>query len=508
MNIKSKIDNSHNKINIFKYNAMVFFILLLSTVIRFCYLTNRYFWCDEASSILTSRYEVPLLLYHASFDVHPPLYYLLLHYWIDIFNDSIFSARSLSVLFGVITVALVIKLTRCIINERAALLAGWLISIMPVAVRYSQEARMYALMGMLTIAAALALVMWLKNPTNKRYLCIYTLLMVLSFYTHYFTIFALVAHWLTLVILSIKQSTTIRYLSQPIWWLANLIIIIAYLPWLMVLINLLSHISELRVGGDVGWIPNVTWRDLPAMYWRFITGSNGLHYPSFIHWAFPVFLISMAFLFQYNLCHSRILVLCNLTAPIILVFLISWFMPLFIDRYLFFASINIPVILASLITQCRIKRLRISFLLGLTIIFGFGVYNEYPKDKDRFMPLVDYIDVNYQPNDVVVVDSMFNYLSYVYYNKKDYQVMLYTGPNNNKIIGRPNEYGFGTFFHAQASKVYIDKLIKLNYPHRRVWLVSTSDVNQAFGHLPVGWRQFGAFTSGEFEVRVFLTNNS
>ncbi|CAI1044342.1 insertion element IS2 transposase InsD [Serratia entomophila] len=38
---------------------------------------------------MTSRYDLAALLYHASFDVHPPLYYLLLHGWMVLFGDSI-----------------------------------------------------------------------------------------------------------------------------------------------------------------------------------------------------------------------------------------------------------------------------------------------------------------------------------------------------------------------------------------------------------------------------------
>ena len=109
-------------------------------------------------------------------------------------------------------------------------------------------------MGMLAIAAAMVLAKWLKTPDNRRYLALYALLMTLSFYTHYFTIFTLIAHWLVLLALSCRREG-VRYIKQPAWWLANVAIGVAYIPWLLVLFNLLAHIAELRVGGDVGWIP-------------------------------------------------------------------------------------------------------------------------------------------------------------------------------------------------------------------------------------------------------------
>lgn len=145
-------------------------------------------------------------------------------------GDSIAAVRSLSLLFGILTVVLVIALTRWLANERTALLAGWFAALMPMAVHYSQETRMYALMGMLTLAAALALMMWIKTPTHNRYLVAYALLMTFSFYTHYFTLFALIAHWIAVTILSCQSHKTACYLKLPGWWFANLAIAVAYLP--------------------------------------------------------------------------------------------------------------------------------------------------------------------------------------------------------------------------------------------------------------------------------------
>ncbi|HCL2449167.1 TPA: glycosyltransferase family 39 protein, partial [Salmonella enterica subsp. enterica serovar Infantis] len=227
-----------------KYKYHVCLIVIFSVLIRLLFLTDRYLWCDEASSVLISRHSVDNQLFHAAFDVHPPLYYLLLHDWIILLGDSIAAVRSLSLLFGILTVVLVIALTRWLANERTALLAGWFAALMPMAVHYSQETRMYALMGMLTLAAALALMMWIKTPTHNRYLVAYALLMTFSFYTHYFTLFTLIAHWIAVTILSCQSHKTACYLKLPGWWFANLAIAVAYLPWLPVLFNLLTHLAQ------------------------------------------------------------------------------------------------------------------------------------------------------------------------------------------------------------------------------------------------------------------------
>ncbi|EBK6652311.1 hypothetical protein DQ500_15015 [Salmonella enterica] len=396
-----------------KYKYHVCLIVIFSVLIRLLFLTDRYLWCDEASSVLISRHSVDNLLFHAAFDVHPPLYYLLLHDWIILLGDSIAAVRSLSLLFGILTVVLVIALTRWLANERTALLAGWFAALMPMAV--------------------------------------------------------------------------------------------AYLPWLPVLFNLLTHLAQLRAGNDIGWIPPVTWRDLPAMYWHFFTGNNGQGFPSIILWlAVGSFIGTVGRIYLCNGEYERyqLILFCNLVIPVMLVFIISWWMPLFIDRYFFFSSLSIPPLLAVLLTRAKKAVCGFGFIL-FTLLFGYGSYHNNPEHIDEFKPLVNYINTRHQPNDAVVVSKMFDYLSYVYYNKRDYRAFLYTPPNAHGTSGRPNAYGFGSLFYAQADQTYIDTLTTLSKSHHRVWLISGGNFSQDYP-LPSEWQNIANFRSGRFQVQLFV----
>ncbi len=99
-----------------------------------------------------------------------------------------------------------------------------------------------------------------------------------------------------------------------------------------------------------------------------------------------------------------------------------------------------------------------------------------------------------------MVSNMFNYLSYVYYNKKGYRLIL-AGPT--RISGKPNAYGFGTFFHDRAAQTYVDKLSDLSRPspglagQRRV-SIRTSAVRRRDGSIPPPLK------SGGFESRLFV----
>ncbi len=91
--------------------------------------------------------------------------------------------------------ALGIWLTRQLSTRRAAVLAGVLLALLPTAVRYSQEVRMYSLLGVWLLGATLALVYWVRQPERTRYMAVYVLLMSAGFYTHYFAALCVLVHW-------------------------------------------------------------------------------------------------------------------------------------------------------------------------------------------------------------------------------------------------------------------------------------------------------------------------
>lgn len=83
-----------------------------------------------------------------------PLYYLLLHYWIELFGKSDAALRMLSVLFSVGTVGLMyVFARRHFLGDRGALLAALLVAVEPFFIAYSHQARTYSLAFFLTLLA-------------------------------------------------------------------------------------------------------------------------------------------------------------------------------------------------------------------------------------------------------------------------------------------------------------------------------------------------------------------
>src|SRR5689334_12882643 len=124
-------------------------LLLLAAGLRFYRIDAQSLWSDEGSSVAQALRDIPAIAANAALDIHPPFYYILLHYWIIPLGVSEVALRSLSALLGIALVALVFALGKVWWNERVGLIAAFLAAINPFLIDYAQEARMYTLMAVL-----------------------------------------------------------------------------------------------------------------------------------------------------------------------------------------------------------------------------------------------------------------------------------------------------------------------------------------------------------------------
>ncbi|AVO56554.1 glycosyltransferase family 39 protein [Pseudomonas chlororaphis] len=485
-------------------------ILLLAAATRFYDLTAAAIWGDEGSSLLLSRYGLSELWAHAAHDVHPPLYFMLLRGWIALFGDGIFAIRSFSAWPGIVCVGLGVWLVAQIASRRAAILAGFLLALLPTAVRYSQEVRMYALLGVWLLGATIALVYWVRQPRCQRYLVYYTLLMSAAFYTHYFTALCVLAHWAYLLLLRLQATPPSRAIGQPGWWLANAAIVMLFAPWLPGLVDLLQHIDQLKASGDVGWEPSVDFSSLPSMVWQLLTQDAGEARSPLLFAGLPLLVLSVVAMLAWrdrSPWRWHWLLVIYTLLPLLLVFAVSFVSPVFIERYLTAYALGLPLIFAiavdRLLVQARVLALAILLSFGGAEVVGLN-NNATVDANDQISLLVDYVNQRYVAGDRIVTSDLLWYLSYVYYNRTDAQPLLYTPPTPAGVSTRPNAYGFGTLIDQQADRIYLDRLSALPVGSGRVWLIGTADQPDEFAPLPAHWRKTGEFTAGGVTARLLL----
>jgi len=191
--------------------------------------TRSDLWLDEALTVnIAGRplHELPTYLRR---DGAPPLFYALLHVWMGVFGHSDVAVRALSGVIGVATIPLAWVAGRRLGGTRTAWAAMLLVATSPFAVRYDTEARMYALVALLTLLGFLALDRALCSPRAGNLVAVGAVAALLL-YSHYWSIYLL--------------GTTILWLAFQAWrgrpeWrrgarsalVATVIGCLAFLPW-------------------------------------------------------------------------------------------------------------------------------------------------------------------------------------------------------------------------------------------------------------------------------------
>ena len=138
-------------------------------LLRFASLGAQSLWYDEAVTV--SLVEKPLgamLRSLPSTETAPPFYYSVAWVWVRLFGSSDFALRSLSAAAGTITVPVVYAAARVLVSHRAGLITATLAMCSPLLVWYSQEARAYSLLVLLSSLSLLAFALAWRTPTPKR----------------------------------------------------------------------------------------------------------------------------------------------------------------------------------------------------------------------------------------------------------------------------------------------------------------------------------------------------
>lgn len=142
--------------------ALVAFACVGGVVLRF--LPRTGLWLDEALSVNIATLPVGDITGALRHDGHPPLFYFLLHYWTALFGDSDWSVRAMSGVFSVLTLPLMYlagarvgsrSATDPIDRHRTGLLVMAVGAVMPFAIRYGAEARMYSIASFLAVVGYL-----------------------------------------------------------------------------------------------------------------------------------------------------------------------------------------------------------------------------------------------------------------------------------------------------------------------------------------------------------------
>jgi mannosyltransferase len=409
-------------------------ILLLSLAARLYGIATESIWLDEATSLMLARMSVPALVQWTASDIHPPLYYILLHYWI-LLGQSEAALRGLSALAGVLNVWVIYGLGRTLFDRRTGLYAALLLALAPYHIWYAQEARMYAwVTTFASTSLLLALLAWRRG-------CwwvwgAYVLVTTAALYTHYYAVFGILIENLFFLYLWMRRRVHARLFWA--WVASQVAVFVLFLPWFPI------FLLPITVGGG-GWVaiglgrPSLSVLAQTAVL--YMVGTGRALYPALLRRAGYLLFVG-AFLFgllpqgfgarllrrrlapqgdvapqRYDENEAAAFCLVYLVLPLGLAWSASQvFKPMFSIRYMLPFMIPFILLVARGIRNLPWRALQAIALAALVVVMGFGIVAQVKlTDKPDWRTWSAQVIARSQPGDIVLFMPGWHARAFDYY---------------------------------------------------------------------------------------------
>ena len=171
--------------------AVVCGLTVLGAVVRFYSLGHQGLWFDESYTAELVRYAPGKMLgLIPQTESTPPLYYMVAWAWVRIFGYGATALRSLSAVAGVLVIPVAYGAASELVSRRAGLICAAFAACNPFLIWYSQEARSYESLVLLSGLALLGFARARRDPTPTA-VALWVVAAALAMATHYFATLAI-----------------------------------------------------------------------------------------------------------------------------------------------------------------------------------------------------------------------------------------------------------------------------------------------------------------------------
>ncbi|GIW62426.1 MAG: hypothetical protein KatS3mg090_0252 [Patescibacteria group bacterium] len=401
-------------------------------------------WRDEAFSVLLAKKNVGEIFYLSAKDFTPPLYYLVLKFWMIFFGDSELAVRSLSFILYLACIYMFFLILEALkLKGRILYILTFIFASFPSILYYAFEARPYIMLVLLSLIFYYSILVY-----DRRLNLISGFL---GIFTHYFFVFNIISQYLFCRF--VDKGKKHRPFLNNVFFL-----LVLFSPWLFFLIYIKSYIFH----SDFWVQPLTPYEYFESFFWvltgyikgwepKFgLTSITSLILNVFLAWAIFDLFKNYKKDKRKFVEKDGLLFFCWALIPVVFALSISVFKPSFVPRYLIF---TVPGLFLFLINRYQSKsKLFYSLLVFLLVLnmlflnhlinkrkkynwaFKLGMIKIYAQNK-KAIYLKDYKDypvfIYYMPefkNRIYLVsqskDSLPAYIGKVIYPEDKYRVSL------------------------------------------------------------------------------------
>lgn len=433
--------------------------VFVSLGIRSYSIEQKNLWFDEVYSWKISQGDIVQIVSETSGDIHPPLYYVILKWWISIFSDSIFSMRMLSVLSGVISVVFVYLIARLFLTDRLQIIFVLLMyAFSPLNIFYSQEVRMLNLNLFLCLIGVYCFFRFLEEPVLK-FALPYVLATILSLYTHYFAFLILLAE-VIIVLMNFFFRGKDRH-TVSMFTICFVVVNILYLPWYPTFFRQVAKGQPWRTMQSLPELGSSLFKFFNELFMSQYYGFEPVkvYYLANLTGMLLIVLLTY-FLFRlFNKSNfykdKKFYITLFFFIPLAIAILISSRQSIVFSRYL---SIIVPYFCITIVLfsfSFFKKKIAMAVMAALTLLNAYGAviyFNNDYKNND-YRRVISYVEKNFSESDKIIVEPHF--MGWVF----NYHIL-----HSDSKLARPEILGWNINMQLDSLKKRSD----LN----RVWFIT------------------------------------
>jgi len=371
-------------------------------------LNSRDLALDEPFTLFNAQKPVgDILQLSANGEPNPPLFMLIIHYWVKVVGTDTFSVRVIPLLFHSLTAGVLFILGKRFFSLGAGVFCLGCFLLSNYYSYFALELRPYGFFSLLAAGALYSYLAATSSP-HKRWYYVLLLCNVLLIYNHYFG-------WLVVMC---EGLCTLFYLrDKTILKRMILVMLATAASFSFILPDVLAQFMKSSKG---------TWVEPPEdgqfrIQLNALFNSTGI-FIRYLKYIVPygmVLVLLHWFLKRFDL--KYITVMLWWLVPFSFMFFISDKMPIFVDRYVLFNSIGLFVFIAALLhlyLKNRFIRVGLYMVLLVKIYGAFNSGEEYYRRE--IASAVKQVKELENNNSMVALFPPFSKLNFSYHYNLDY----------------------------------------------------------------------------------------
>jgi hypothetical protein len=384
----------------------VLLILIIGThlLVKFGVLNQLELQGDEAFSVYYSQQSISELLRTLNNEANPPLYYILLHFWIQVFGIGLIAVKSLNIIISIATAIMLFKLTKRVGNFWFVLFVSICFLCSNLHFDFSHEIRAFQLVLFLTVSSFYSLILFIETKNNK-WLYVLIILNVALPYTHYNSVLVPVVQFVACLFFWNTDRKAVMYL-----YFGYLLSALLFIPQLL--------IFKRVVPDENFWLALSTFEDFKYILLKVIGNDRAYYFLIIPYFLSPIVLIlGLRFSWFTERFSWRIFLLFWMLfiLPLLINYYLAQYIPSFQVRYVLFASFGLYLSIGYLFLHLeKGKWLVRSYFIFLMLHF-FNQFNPGKREGEGWKETAEMVH-NFQKRKVaVIVNASYKARDMMYY---------------------------------------------------------------------------------------------